>query len=320
MGADLAGRRCLVTGVAGFIGSHLAERLLAEGYDVLGVDCLRDYYPRSFKERNLAGLLGHPRFAFREADLARDDLTPILGGANLVFHQAAQPGVRASWGREFDTYLNDNIRATQRLLEAAKTARLDKIVYASSSSVYGETAGLAVKETDPTAPHSPYGVSKLAAEHLCRLYQANFGLPTVCLRYFTAYGPRQRPDQAFHRFIYAILQGQAIHVYGDGEQSRDFTYVADVVEANLLAARHGKPGAVYNVGGGSAATVNEVLRLLAEGCGRPPEVIYEGTQNGDVRHTRADCSLAQAELGFRPRYSLATGLAAEAAWLREELP
>ena len=311
------GSRCLVTGVAGFVGSHLAERLIADGFDVLGVDCFRDYYPRADKERNLAALLKSDRFTFLETDLVTADHAAILAGVRYVFHEAAQAGVRASWGKSFDAYVDDNIRATQRLLEAAKDSDVEKLVYASSSSVYGDSPDLPVRETSRTEPRSPYGVSKLAAEHLCGLYYANFGVPTVSLRYFTVYGPRQRPDQAFHRFIKATLRGEPIHIYGDGEQSRDFTYIADIVEANVLAMRRGRAGGVYNIGGGGSITVNGVLRLLTEICGREPLALYESTQKGDVRHTRADFSLAHQELGYRPRHTLAEGLAAEAAWLRE---
>jgi nucleoside-diphosphate-sugar epimerase len=230
-------RRCLVTGVAGFIGSHLAERLLQEGYEVVGIDCFTDYYAREAKKANLAGLSGQPHFHFAEMDLCSADLHCALEGVDCVFHHAAQPGVRASWGETFRIYVEDNVLASQRLLEACKGSAVRRFIYASSSSVYGDAKDLPVTEDSPTRPVSPYGVTKLAGEHLCYLYRTSFGVPTVALRYFTVYGPRQRPDMAFNRFIAAICHGQPIQVYGDGEQSRDFTFVADAVQANLLALR-----------------------------------------------------------------------------------
>src|SRR5581483_8871912 len=225
--------RCLVTGVAGFVGSHLAERLLADGHVVCGIDAFIDYYPRSIKEKSLEGPRSWQRFTFVEGNLLDIALPPVLDGVDWVFHQAAQAGVRASWGKEFTRYVDCNVLATQRLLEALMHSKsLQRFVYASSSSVYGDTTTFPVKETTLTHPVSPYGVTKLAAEHLCSLYHRNFGIPTVSLRYFTVYGPRQRPDMAFHRFCKAVLDRRSIRVFGDGLQTRDFTYVSDVVEAN----------------------------------------------------------------------------------------
>ncbi|MEP7126547.1 MAG: NAD-dependent epimerase/dehydratase family protein, partial [Byssovorax sp.] len=222
--------------MAGFIGSRLAERLIDLKHDVVGIDRFTDYYPRALKEKNLARLRDEARFSLAEVDLATADLAPHLDGAEIVFHLAAQAGVRASWGERFETYLHDNVLATQRLLEAAKVrGEARKIIYSSSSSVYGQTHEMPMREGSATAPFSPYGVTKLSGEHLCDLYRTNFGLSTVALRYFTVYGPRQRPDMGFHRFIEAIRRGQAIPLYGDGEQTRDFTFVADAVEANVLA-------------------------------------------------------------------------------------
>jgi len=311
---------CLVTGVAGFIGSHLAERLLQEGYRVIGVDCFTDYYARSLKEANLRALRAHPHFTFIEQDLGAMDLTSLLQGVSYVFHQAAQAGVRASWGENFAIYTDLNILTTQKLLEAARHApHLRKFTYASSSSVYGDSTDLPLRETSPLAPVSPYGVTKLAGEYLARLYAANFGVPTVSLRYFTVYGPRQRPDMAFHKFIRAIYAGETISIYGDGEQTRDFTYIADAVEANLLTMTHGEPGSYFNIGGGSRVTVNECLRILQEVTGREVRVSYEPPQHGDVRHTWADTTLAEKVLGFKPRVGLREGLAAEVAWFRAEI-
>ena len=308
---------CLVTGVAGFIGSHLAERLLAEGHEVIGVDCFTDYYPRPLKEANLQPLLETPGFRFLPLDLRTAELAPLISGVTHVFHQAAQAGVRASWGAEFGLYVEHNVLATQRLLEAVKDTGhgVRRFVFASSSSVYGNVQELPVREDCLPRPYSPYGVTKLAAEHLCGLYQRNFRLPTVSLRYFTVYGPRQRPDMAFHRFIKRMLSGQTLEIYGDGQQTRDFTFVGDAVQANLLAMARGKDGGVYNIGGGSRVTVNETLRLLERITGATARVVYRPTQHGDVRDTWADTSRAGAELGFQPQVSLEEGLRAEVEWL-----
>jgi len=307
---------CLVTGCAGFIGSHLSERLVRAGHDVTGTDCFVDYYPRPMKEANLAWLRPQPGFHFVEASLLDADLPALLEGKVWAFHQAAQAGVRASWGDDFRIYTDNNILATQRLLEAAKGSReLRKLVYASSSSVYGDAESYPTHEGMRPQPVSPYGVSKLAAEHLCYLYQRNFGVPAVSLRYFTVYGPRQRPDIAFRRFIEAMLAGRPITVYDDGEQTRDFTFIGDAVDANLLAAERGTAGEVYNIGGGSRITVNAVLHLLEELTGRPALVQREGRQKGDVRHTAADIGKAQRELGYNPRVGIREGLAREVEWL-----
>jgi nucleoside-diphosphate-sugar epimerase len=310
----------LVTGAAGFIGSHLCERLLREEHTVVGLDAFLDYYPRRLKERNLAVLLAHGRFRFLELDLIRADLAPIVAGVDQIFHQAGQPGVRPSWGKDFDVYLDCNIRATQRLLEAAKgSKRLQRVVFASSSSVYGDTRDLPVREGSLPQPFSPYGVTKLAAEHLCGLYHANHGVPTVALRYFTVYGPRQRPDMGFNKFIQAALQDRPIVVYGDGEQTRDFTYVTDAVEANWLALQPSAVGEVLNVGGGSRVSVNQVLGTLEEILGRPIQREHRSAQPGDVRHTWADTSRARDLLGFAPQVSLREGLAREVEWLRTQM-
>jgi len=253
---------CLVTGAAGFIGSHLAEALVARGYRVIGVDAFVDFYPRSMKEANLRDLRQAPTFQFIEADLRTTDLVTLLTGIDYVFHLAAQAGVLTSWGDGFTAYVEHNVLATQRLLEAAQQRGVRRVIYASSSSVYGETPTLPAREDSPPLPISPYGVTKLAAEHLCRLYTIGHELPTISLRYFTVYGPRQRPDMAFHKFIHALLRDEPIPVYGDGEQSRDFTYVGDIVAATLAAMGHGVPGACYNLGGGVQVTVKEVLDLI----------------------------------------------------------
>ncbi|MBC7263244.1 MAG: GDP-mannose 4,6-dehydratase [Chloroflexi bacterium] len=310
----------LVTGVAGFIGSHLAERLVADGWNVRGVDSFTDYYPRTVKEGNLAKLRTESRFEFIEGDLNLVDLTKLLNGVEVVFHQAAQAGVRASWGQNFSAYLESNVAATQRLLEAAKGLPLRKFVFASSSSVYGDSDDLPLREESPLQPISPYGVTKLACEKLCYLYYRNFGVPVISLRYFTVYGPRQRPDMAFHRFIRWISAGHEVTVYGDGEQTRDFTYVADAVEATLLAAKSDLVGEVLNIGGGSQVTVGHVIQRIGEIVGREPRIVHEAPQHGDVRHTWADTTRAREMLGFRPKVDLEAGLRAQIAWQADNSP
>lgn len=308
--------RCLVTGAAGFVGSHLSERLVALGHDVVGVDRFSDYYPRHYKESNLARLYESSRFRLEERDLASCDLASLLSGCEVVFHQAAQAGVRASWGKTFESYVQDNVLATQRILEAARDHRtVRKVVYASSSSVYGDTNDLPMREASATHPHSPYGVTKLAAEHLCELYRRNFGLSTASLRYFTVYGPRQRPDMAFHKFIEATLDGKSIPVFGDGEQTRDFTFIADIVEANVNAGLGNAEG-VFNIGGGSRVTLNEVLRVMDELAGTV-RIDRRPNEAGDVAHTWADTSAAQQALGYAPQVPLREGLARQVAWHKE---
>jgi UDP-glucose 4-epimerase len=307
--------RALVTGCAGFIGSTLSERLLGEGADVVGIDCFTDYYPRPIKERNLSGPLAHPRFRFVESRIQDADLGSLLADRTHVFHLAAQAGVRKSWGRDFAVYTENNIEATQMLLEACTRAKLERVVYASSSSVYGDNVSMPMREDALPQPVSPYGVSKLAAEQLCYLYQVNYGLPTVSLRYFTVYGPRQRPDMGFHKFLRATIKGEPIELYGDGEQTRDFTFVADAVSATVAAATRGVPGRVYNIGGGSRVSINQVLEMIGRVSGRKPAVHGDPAQKGDMRHTYADTSLARADLGFAPTVALEQGLAAEYEWL-----
>jgi len=308
--------RCLVTGAAGFVGSHLSERLIALGHEVVGVDRFSDYYPRSYKDANLAGLLQEPRFRLVVADLAEADLGPLLAGCEVVFHQAAQAGVRASWGQSFAGYVRDNVLASQRILEAARGhATVRKVVYASSSSVYGDAHALPMLEDSPTHPFSPYGVTKLAAEHLAELYRHNYGLETASLRYFTVYGPRQRPDMGFHKFIEATLGGGAINMFGDGEQTRDFTFVADIVEANIRAAADGVSG-VFNIGGGSRVTLREVLATLAEVAG-PVRINRLPREAGDVLDTWASVAAAQQAFDYAPMVSLRDGLAAQVAWHRQ---
>lgn len=311
--------KCLVTGVAGFVGSHLAERLLADGHEVVGVDVFTDYYAREFKERNLRGLKDRAGFTFLEADLNNLDLAALLAETEWVFHQAGQAGVRASWGRDFAIYTACNITATQQLLEAATRApHLKRLVYASSSSIYGNARALPVTEQTLPQPVSPYGVTKLAAEHLCNLYWHNYRVPTVSLRYFTVYGPRQRPDMGFHKLIKAILLDQEFTLFDDGYQTRDFTYIADIVEANVQAAQAPDvAGEVFNIAGGSRVTMREVIAQIEELVGKKARIRHEPPAKGDVRDTFADTSHAHKLLGYHPRVSLREGLAAEIAFLRE---
>ncbi len=312
--------KAFVTGVAGFIGSHLATTLLDRGARVVGLDCFTDYYARGVKESNLAALRDREGFDFVEAPLHEVELGPLLEGVDRVFHLAAQAGVRKSWGRDFRIYTVNNIEATQKLLEACVGRPLHRLVYASSSSVYGDDVPIPMREDARPQPLSPYGVTKLAAEQLCYLYHLNHGLPVVSLRYFTVYGPRQRPDMAFHRFLHAAIQGRPVTVYGDGEQTRDFTFVGDAVAATIAAGERGAPGHVYNIGGGSRVSINTVLALIGQVTGRPVAVVTESTQKGDMRDTYADTSRARTDLGFVPEFSLEQGLAAEHRWLLERTP
>ena len=311
-----AGMRALVTGAAGFIGSTLAQRLVADGADVVGIDCFADYYPRPIKERNLAELIAGPRFKLVESTIQNADLASLLKDRTHVFHLAAQAGVRKSWGHDFAIYTVNNIEATQVLLEAISAAPgIERVVYASSSSVYGDNVAMPMRENALPQPVSPYGVTKLAAEQLCYLYYINHRVPAVSLRYFTVYGPRQRPDMGFHKFLRAAIRQEPISLYGDGEQTRDFTYVHDAVSATISAATKGVPGRVYNVGGGSRVSMNQVIDIIGRVSGRPLAVNRDAAQLGDMRHTYADTTLARQDLGFAPRVGLEEGLAAEFQWL-----
>jgi nucleoside-diphosphate-sugar epimerase len=305
----------LVTGAAGFIGSTLSDRLLADGVRVTGVDAFTDYYDVAFKRRNLESARRHPAFTLLEVDLSQADLS-VLPAVDVVFHQAAQPGVRASWGREFSTYTLYNVLATQRLLERYKDTPLERFVYASSSSIYGDAESYPTSETALPRPFSPYGVTKLAGEHLVLLYGRNFGVPVTALRYFTVYGPRQRPDMAFHRFCRAMLAGEPISVYGDGHQSRDFTFISDAIEANVRAWKRAAPQGVYNIGGGSQVDVLEAISLLEKSLGLKARVNFEPRPPGDPLRTRADAARLAADLGYATTVGIAEGLAAEAEWAR----
>jgi UDP-glucose 4-epimerase len=309
--------RALVTGVAGFLGSTLAEALRGSGFDVLGVDAFTPNYDPAVKRSNLSRLMADSGFRFVEADLRGAYLKPLLDGVTHVAHLAALPGVRSSWGESFRDYAEHNVVATQRLLEAARGRGLVKVAVASSSSVYGAALHAPTGENEPRRPISPYGVTKLATEALVHAYRTEQGVSAVALRYFTVYGPRQRPDMGFHRFLRAYLGGGTIEVYGDGEQTRDFTFVADAVAANRAAAERGVPGTVYNVGGGARVSVNHVLSEMARITGRKATIERRPAQPGDPRHTGADIARARTDLLWEPRVALAEGLAAQAAWQGE---
>ena len=312
--------RVVVTGAAGFIGSHLSERLLATGHEVVGIDSFADYYERPRKEQNLEPSRSHDRFHFNQADLVDADLAPLLDGADAVYHLAGQPGVRPSWGNLFDRYVRDNVIATQRLLEALKNAPIRRFVFAGSSSVYGDAERFPTKETALPRPVSPYGVTKLAAEHLTHLYTRNFGIPGVSVRYFTVYGPRQRPDMAFSRFMQAMTAGEDIEVFGDGEQTREFTYVSDAVDGTIKASTADVVGQIFNLGGGSRVTVNKVLATLEEISGLSVRRQNLAAAPGDPRHTGASINLAREKLGWEPRVSLHEGLAKQWEWFRATAP
>ena len=306
--------RALVTGAAGFIGSWLVERLLADGREVVGVDCFTDYYSRDLKEANLAGPREDTRFSLHELDLSCDPLDGLLAGVDDVFHLAAQAGVRGSFGEGFERYVRWNVLATQRLLEQAVISPVSSFVYASSSSVYGSAPPGLTTESTPRQPVSPYGMTKLATEEIANVYHRNHGLPVVGLRYFTVYGPRQRPDMAFTSFLSRVLAGEPLEVYGDGRQVRDFSYVDDAVTATVAATR-GRPGAVYNISGGAPVELNAAIALIGELLDREVQVNRRDASLGDARQTHADISLAGRELGWAPETPLRDGLAAQVDWI-----
>jgi UDP-glucuronate 4-epimerase len=310
--------RALVTGCAGFIGSHLTESLLDERAAVVGLDCFTDTYEQEQKLRNIERARDWDEFELVRADLSEADLANVVSGCDVVFHLAGEPGVRGSWGDGFQSYLRNNVLATQRLLEAVKAVPETRLVFASSSSVYGDAERLPTPESTLPRPASPYGVTKLAAEHLCQTYGRSHGVDIVILRYFSVYGPRQRPDMAFHRFLCAAVEGRPIVVYGDGNQSRDFTFVADAVAATKAAARaEGAASQIFNVGGGAQVSLASTLELLAELVGRELEIRHEAPPPGEARDTGADTTCAYEQLGYRPLTQLESGLRAELEWMVE---
>ena len=306
----------VVTGGAGFVGSHLSEACVARGWTVTAIDCFTDYYSRAIKRANIEQVSEEERFRLVEADLSVDPIEPLLDGVDVVFHLAAQPGVRASWGITFDAYTSANVVALQRLLEAVKDRSLQKFVFASSSSVYGDAERLPTPESTALSPVSPYGATKVLGEHLCSLYLRSYDVPIVALRYFSVYGPRQRPDMAFWKLIESALRSTEMLLYGGGSQTRDFTYVADVVAATIAAAELASPGAVYNVGGGSRMPLTAAIDLITAEIGDPPRLRRVQRQRGDARDTAADTSRIARELEFVPSWDVAGGLAEQIAWQR----
>jgi len=307
----------LVTGSAGFIGSHTVERLLTDGHRVRGVDCFTDNYDPALKRANVALVAGHPEHELVETDLVTADAAALLDGVDAVLHLAGQPGVRDSWADGFETYVERNIVATQRLLEAAKDSGISRFAAASSSSVYGDAETYPTTETALPRPVSPYGVTKLAAEHMCTLYAANFGVPTVSLRYFTVYGPRQRTDMALRRMIDMTLAGDAFPLYGDGSVSRSFTYVDDVVEANLAALFHdAPPGTALNIANESTASMTELIDMVGDAIGTPVHLERFDAAAGDARRTGGSSALAREVLGWSPTTSLTDGIREMVAWCR----
>jgi UDP-glucose 4-epimerase len=310
--------KIIVTGAAGFIGSHLVDILLQRGEEVIGIDEFNDYYDPVLKRKNIATFQNLSNFTLIEGDIRFLELPEICQNVEIIYHQAAQAGVRSSWGKGFRAYTERNINTTQVLLEAAKDARnLKRLVFASTSSIYGDAETLPTNEEINPKPVSPYGITKLAAERLCGLYQKNFGVPFVSLRYFTVYGPRQRPDMAFNKFFKAVLEDEAIPVYGDGQQTRDFTFVSDAVAANLAAATVPEAvGEIFNIGGGSRVVLAEVLDTMSEIVGKPIKRNHIEKAMGDARHTAADVSKARKILGYEPRVSLKEGLQQEWEWVK----
>jgi len=313
--------RALVTGCAGFIGSNLTDALLRDGAEVRGVDCLAGNHSPERKLENLESAMRSDRFSFVEADLADIELDELVGDRDVVFHLAGEPGVRSSWGDRFEAFLRNNVLATQRLLEAARGAPEMRFVHASSSSVYGQAERFPTDESVPPRPFSPYGTTKLAAEHLCRLYQENHGVQAVSLRYFSVFGPRQRPDMAFSRFFDAALAGEPITVFGDGEQTRDFTFVGDVVAGTIAASTAPcAPGGVYNIGGGAQVALLDAIEVIEGLVGTPLDIRHLEAWRGDVRDTLADTRKARADLGFVASAGLADGLAAQFTALGQAVP
>jgi nucleoside-diphosphate-sugar epimerase len=303
--------RVVVTGVAGFIGSSVADALVAAGHRVVGVDAFVPYYPREVKEANLAGLRRSPAFELHELDLARTPADPVLRGADAVIHEAAMPGLAQSWV-DIDAYASCNVVATHRLLESIRKAGVPRLLHASTSSVYGTMA--VGDESLPTRPVSPYGATKLAAEHLVLAAAELFGLNASIVRYFSIFGPRQRPDMAYHRFIEAVLDDRPIEVYGDGLQTRSNTFVSDAVAGTLAALEGGESGEIYNLGGGATITLERAIETIGEAIGRSPRIERRDARPGDQRHTAADTSKAARTFGYLPVVEPEEGLRRQVAW------
>ncbi len=308
-----------MTGVAGFIGSHMAEKLLASKIRVIGIDSFTNYYSKKIKKNNLINCLKNKNFNFIQNDLMKVDLEPILKKTDFIFHHAAQPGVRSSWGTEFNTYVKNNILATQRLLEISKNVKsIKKIVIASSSSVYGNQKG-EMSENSLTKPESPYGATKLASENLGIIYHSNYNLPITCLRYFTVYGPRQRPDMAFTKFLLAVIKNKPLTIFGNGNQTRDFTFIDDIINANLLAIKSKTNGEIINIGGGHVISINNILKIIKEKTNKDLEILYLENQKGDVRHTEASIIKAGKILNYKPKTKIHSGIKFEYEYLLNNL-
>jgi nucleoside-diphosphate-sugar epimerase len=306
--------KIMVTGAAGFIGSHLAEALVAQGHEVVGLDCFTDYYERPQKEANLAGLLAGPAFSFVEADLRTADLDPLLDGCEVVVNEAAMPGLLLGW-EGFDTYLSCNVTVAERLGNACLRTGVRHLVHASTSSVYGTDA--TGPEDSPLLPVSPYGATKLAAELVLDTMHRAEGLPLTILRYFSVYGPRQRPDMAYRALGERMLRGEPLSIHGDGHQSRTNTYVTDCVAATIAAIHHTPNGDRFNIGGGQELTLLEAVRILAKVLDVEPDLVFEPARHGDQRRTVADYAKAHATFGWSPQVDPVEGLQREAAWIRD---
>jgi len=307
----------VVTGAAGFIGSHLVDLLLRSGVEVVGIDCLNDTYGRAAKLTNLRWALGQETFRLETIDLAEDEIDPVVEGADTIFHLAGEPGVRPSWGNRFSRYSRNNVLATQRLLDSASRLEAVRFVYASSSSIYGDAEVFPTPEDTTPMPISPYGSTKLAGEHLSEVYARSRKLDVRIVRYFTVFGPRQRPDMAFNIFCNSALDCKQITVFGDGMQTRDFTFVEDAARATLEAGLVEDPEfRVFNIGGGMRVTLVDVIEAIGKAAGGPLDVNFTSEQVGDVRDTLADVSRAKALLGFAPRTTLLDGISAELEWVR----
>ena len=306
-----------VTGVAGFIGSTLTEKLLKIGHTVKGIDSFTDYYSVNIKEKNIENCLKNSNFSLVRQDLETTDLFETFQNSEYIFHLAAQPGVRKSWGKDFKVYNKNNITITQKILESLKNnSVLKKFIFASSSSVYGTQLGIMNEEKSLTRPMSPYGVTKLAAENLTNLYHQNYGIPTMALRYFTVYGPRQRPDMAFTRFLYSIIKNEEFSIYGDGEQTRDFTYVDDIVSGTINAATSNSVGEVLNLGGGSVISLKEIIQIMKDMVGKDLKIKFVNEQKGDVKHTNADISKSKKLIDYKPKTDIKTGLALQFEYIK----